>query len=183
MGVGKVSDKKDGFCFSHAVRETTGKGLGVFAGEPIKRGSIVWRHVPGQYVVYDEQTFKAAIEKMTHADVVYELTHVFGLEDFPGCVIRVFDAGVLFNHSSDPNLTTNNKPAIETSLDESSTHYIQDVTKALLDDRYAMVAIRDIEAGEEFTNDYNSPELCEPPFFNAIYEQYGIDDSYLDSRQ
>jgi hypothetical protein len=177
-----VSDKKDGFCFSFVVKETTDKGLGVFAGEAIKLGSVVWRHVPSQYIVYDEQTFKAAIAKMTHADVVYELTHIFGLQDFPGCLIRVFDAGVLFNDSSDPNLITNNKPAIETSLDETSTHYIQDVTKALLDVRYAMVATRDIEIGEEFTNDY-SAECCEPPFYDILYEQYGIDEGYLDGHQ
>ena len=173
-----MSDKKDGFCFSYVVKETPDKGLGVFAGETIKQGSIVWRHVPGQYIVYDEQTFKEVIAKMTHAEVVYELTHVFGLSDFPNIVIRVFDAGVLFNHSSDHNLITNNKPEIETSLDETSIHYIQEVTKALLDDRYAMIATRDIEIGEEFTNDY-SAEVDDPPFFDIIYDQYDIDDSYL----
>ncbi len=51
-----MSDKDDGFCFSYEVKESAGKGLGVFAMEPIKKGSIVWRHVPGQYVVYDEKT-------------------------------------------------------------------------------------------------------------------------------
>ena len=176
---GEVSDKKDGFCFSYMVKETRDKGLGVFSGEPIKRGSVVWRHDPDRYVVYDEQTFKEAIKKITRADVVYELTHVFGLQDFPGCLIRVFDAGVLFNHSSEPNLITNNNPAIETSLDETSTHYIQDVTKALLDVRYAMVATRDIEIGEEFTNDYYSAEVCEPPFYDVLYEQYGIHEGLL----
>ena len=174
-----MSDKKDGFCFPFVVKETTDKGLGVFAGEPIKRGSIVWRHVPDRYVVYDEQTFKAAIKKMTHADVVYELTHAFGLEDFPGSLIRVFDDGVLINHASDANLATNNTEAIETSLDETSTHYIQDVTKALLDVRYALVATRDIEIGEEFTNDY-SADVFDPPFYDILYEQYGIDESFLD---
>lgn len=176
-----MSDKNDGFCFSYVVKETRDKGLGVFAVEAIKRGSVVWRHVPDRYVVYDEQTFKEAIEKMTRAEVTYELTHVFGLQEFPGCLIRVFDAGVLFNHSSEPSLITNNKPAIETSLDETSPHYIQDVTKALLGVRYAMVATRDIEIGDEFTNDYVA-ECCEPPFYDVLYEQYGIEENYLDGR-
>ena len=175
-----MSDEKDGFCFSYVVKETAEKGLGVFAEESIKQGSIVWRHVPDQYVVYDEQTFKGVIAKMTHTEVVYELTHIFGLKDFPNCLIRVFDAGVLFNHSRDHNLITNNEPEIESSLDETSTHYIQEVTKALLDDRYAMIATRDIEIGEEFTNDY-SAEVDDPPFFDIIYEQYDIDDSYMDN--
>ena len=172
-GGSKVSDKKNGFCFPYAVKKTTDKGLGVFAVETIKQGSIVWRHVPGQYIVYEEQTFKAAIAKMVHAHVVYELTHVFGLEDMPGCLIRIFDDGVLINHSSDANLATNNAAAIETSLDVTSIHYIQNVTKALLDDRYALIATRDIEIGEEFSNDYVA-DTVDPPFYHILCKHYGV---------
>ena len=116
---------------------------------------------------------------MTRDEAVYELAHVFGLSDFPDCLIRVLDAGVLFNHESDRNLITNNRTALETSLDSTSPHYIRDVTKALLDVRYAMIATRDIEAGEEFTNNYEE-EVDDPPFFEVLYEQYGIKDTYLD---
>ena len=91
--------KKNGFHFPYMIEETTDKGLGVFAGKAIRQGSIVWRHVPGQYVVYDEQTFKALIAKMSRADVVYQLTHVFGLKDFHGVLIRILDGGALINHS------------------------------------------------------------------------------------
>lgn len=63
----------------------------MFAREPIKRGSVVWRHIPGVFVVYDEHSFKAKIENMPAADVVYELTHVHGLEVFPGCLILALD--------------------------------------------------------------------------------------------
>jgi len=174
-----VTDKKNGFCFSYVVKKTTDKGLGVFAGETIKRGSIVWRHVPGQYIVYGEQTFKAVIEKMARAEVVYELTHVFGLKDLPGCLIRIFDDGVLINHSSNANLATNRTAAIKTSLDVTSVHYVQNVTKALLDVRYALVATRDIEIGEEFTNDY-ADEVVDPPFYDVLCEQYGVSESYVD---
>ena len=59
LGEFDMSGKDDGFCFSYEVREVAGKGLGVFAKEYIKKGSVVWRHIPGQYVVYDENTFKA----------------------------------------------------------------------------------------------------------------------------
>ncbi len=176
-----VTDKKNGFCFPYVVKKTTDKGLGVFAGETIKQGSIVWRHVSGQYIVYDEQTFKAAIEKMAHAEVVYELTHVFGLKELPGCLIRIYDDGVLINHSSNANLATNNTAAIGTSLDMTSIHYIQNVTKALLDVRYALVATRDIEIGEEFTNDY-AAEVVDPPFYDILCEHYGVSEGYLDGR-
>jgi SET domain len=176
-----VTDKRNGFCFPYVVKETTDKGLGVFADKKIKQGSIVWRHVPGQYTVYNEQAFKAVIEKMSHAEVVYELTHIFGLKELPGCLIRIHDDGVLINHSSNANLATNRTAANKTSLDGTSVHYLQNVTKALLDVRYALVATRDIEVGEEFTNDY-AAETCDPPFYDILCEQYGVSESYVDDR-
>ncbi|MCP5075439.1 MAG: SET domain-containing protein [Rhodobacteraceae bacterium] len=174
-----MGKRKSGFCFSHMVKKTADKGLGVFAGETIKRGSIVWRHVPDQYTVYDKKSFKAAIENMARADVVYELTHVFGLEDMPGCLIRIFDEAVLINHSNNANLATNTTAKIKAPLDVMSAHYIRDVTKALLDVRYALVATRDIELGEEFTNDY-AAEVVDPPFYHELCAHYGVREEYLD---
>lgn len=179
QGGRKIIEKDDGFCFLYEVKEAPGKGLGVFSKQAIKKGSIVWRHVSGQYCVYNEQTFKALLANMTHEEASYELKHVFGLADFPDCLVRVFDAGVLFNHDSDRNLITNNQTALKSTLDSESAHYIQNVTDALLNERYAMIATRDIEVGEEFTNDYEE-EVDDPPFFDILYKQYGIEDPYLD---
>jgi SET domain-containing protein len=97
----------------------------------------------------------------------------------PDCLIRVHDEGVLMNHSSNANLATNNTTTISRSLDAESNSYIHNVTKARLDDRYAIVATRDIEMGEEFTIDYYAAEVEEPPFYEILYEQYGVDESYL----
>jgi hypothetical protein len=120
------------------------------------------------------------IEKMSRAEVVYELTHCFGLADFPGCMIQVLDDGALINHSSDANLVTNNSAPANASLNVNSRDYLDKVTKALLDDRYALVATRDIENGEEFTMDYCVD--VEPPYFDILYEQYGVCEDYLDDR-
>ena len=174
-----MDNKKNGFCFPYTVKKTPDKGLGVFAGEAIKRGSIVWRHIPGQYTLYDEQTFKSAIEQMKHADAVHELTHVFGLRELPGCLIRIHDDGALINHSGDANLATNNTTPNELSLDITSAHYLQEATEALLDDRFALVATRDIAIGEEYTNDY-AAEVADPPFYDVLYEQYRVSEDYLD---
>lgn len=174
-----MRNKRDGFQFAYSIKETPGKGWGVFAEEAIKEGSIVWRHAPDQYTVYDERAFKALISDMTHAETVYELTHSFGLKDFPDCVIRVFDAGVLFNHSSNHNLTTNNASENDAPLDETSPDYIECVKQALLRDRYAMIAICNIQVGDELTNNYLL-EVGDPPFFETIYDRYDIDDSYMD---
>ncbi len=176
-----MPDRENGFRFLYSVEKTEDKGLGVFAREDIKKGSIVWRHVPGLYVVYDEHSFKALIAKMSRSDVVYQLEHVFGLKDFPGCLIRVLDDGELMNHSSDTNLVTNNSAPASESFDVNSRRYLHKVTEALLADRYALIATRDIGKGEEFTNDYVADTL-EPPFFDVLVEQYGVDEDYLNDR-
>ncbi len=55
---------------------------------------------------------------------------------------------------------------------------IQDVAKALLGDRYALIALRDIAAGEELTNNYEI-EAADPPFYLMLCDQYGVDEDYL----
>jgi len=173
-----MPDRENGFRFLYSVEKTEDKGLGIFARESIKKGSVVWRHVPGLFVVYDEHSFRVKIEKMPPTDVVYELTHVFGLEDFPGCLIRVFDDGVLINHSRNPTLVTNNAAPVSTSIDVNSRRYLHKVTEALLDERYSLVATRDIESGEEFTNDYSAEDDC-PPYYDILYEQYEVYEDFL----
>jgi len=115
---------------------------------------------------------------MSHADVVYELTHVFGLKDFPGCLIRVLDDGALINHSSNANLATNTTVASHKALDVTSPGYLSEVTETLLGDRYALVSTREIEKGEEFTNDY-AADVLDPPYYDVLFEQYGVDENFL----
>jgi hypothetical protein len=176
-----MADKTNGFQVPYMIKRTDDKGLGVFAGKVIKQGSIVWRHVPGQYVVYDEQTFRKVIAKMSQAEVAYELTHVFGLNEFPNCLIRILDDGVLINHSSNSNLSTNRFVANYITPDVTSNLNLHNVTEALLDDRYALVATRDIERGEELTNNY-AAEVVDPPYYDVIYEQFGVAEDFLDDR-
>lgn len=173
-----MPDRETGFRFLYSVEKTDDKGFGVFAREAITKGSVVWRHVPGVFVVYDEPSFTAKIEEMSPAEVVYELTHVHAFEDFPGCLIRALDDGILINHSNAPNLATNNSAAARTSLDVSSRQYLRKVTDALFDDRYSLVAIRDIEKGEELTNDYTADDEC-PPYYDVLCEKYGVREDFL----
>lgn len=175
-----MPDGETGFRFRYSVEETEDKGLGVFAREYIKKGSVVWRHVPGVFVVYDEPAFRATIEDMPPADVIYELTHIHAFEDFPGCLIRALDDGILINHSSEPNLATSKSGPARVSLDVRSPRYLHEVAEALLDDRYSLVATRNIEVGEELANDYTADDDG-PPYFDVLYEQYGIQDDYLDN--
>lgn len=171
--------KKSGFCYRYEVQKTASKGLGVFAREDIKLGSVVWRHVPGLFNVHDEQSFNAMISGMSPAQVIYELEHCYGMADFPSCVIQVLDGGALLNHSSSANLATVNEDPATPPLQENADNYLREVTQALIE-RYVLVATREIYKGEELTTNYNL-ECHEPLYFETLYEQYEISDDYLDA--
>ena len=177
-----MSHGKTGFHIQYSVEETDGKGLGVFAREAVSEGSVVWRHVPGTFVVYDERTFEEKIGRMSPAEVIYELTHVHAFEEFPGCLIRALDDGILINHSNAPNLATNKNAPAKVALDLQSPEYLQKVTEALCDDRYSLVAVRDIASGEELANDYNADDEC-PPYYDALCSQYDVREDFLDDGQ
>lgn len=168
----------DGFLFNVAVCQTPDKGLGVFAQDAIARDSIVWRHTPGQFKVYDEPSFMALINPMSPDEVVYELTHVFGLADFPSCLIRIRDAGVLINHDYNANLATNFARPMQARPDTTRPGYLDAVALALLEDRFALRATRDIAPGEELTNNYDQ-DVFDPPFFLRLYAQYGVEEDYF----
>jgi SET domain-containing protein len=167
-----------GFCIPYIVRDTVDKGLGIFAIAPICKGKILWRHVRGQYAVYNERSLKAILGQLSHREVVYELKHMFGLPEFPYYVIRIFDDGVLINHSHQPNTAMNNAVGDNDIPYNTSPQDAQDVEDALLNDRFALVAIQDISVGDELTMDYN---LCieDPMFYDTLYEQYGVSEPYL----
>ena len=164
-----------GLCIPYTVHMTPDKGRGVFAAAAIRKGTIVWCHLAGQYVVHDEHTLRKLIAKSSHSDAVYELTHIFCVAEFPGYMVRVFNDGVLINHSEQPNLATNNRakgykiPKIDSP---------QDVAEALLDSRFSLIASKDINAGDELTLDYNSdPE--DPLYYETLCDEYRVSWEWL----
>ncbi len=171
--------ESSGFQFRYEVRQSPGKGLGVFSLETIPPGQIVWQFIPGLFEIYDESAFRSLIEPLTHDEAVYVFTHSFGFRDLPECVISVLDDGALINHDIKGNLATGFEIPMRMKLDSSSPGYLQDVRHALLEDRFALISSRNIAAGEEFTNNY-SEDICEPPFFMRLYEEYGIVEDYLE---
>ncbi len=170
----KTSDSL-GLCIPYSIRVTPDKGRGLFADSAIRKGTIVWRHVPGQFAVYDEQSFKALLSNMPYREAVYELTHMHSMAEFPGYMIKVFDDGELMNHSEQPTLLTNTgSEYYETSPATS----VQEVTTALMGGHFTFLAARDIEAGEELTYDYNTdPE--DPLYYSILCEQYGVSWEWL----
>lgn len=167
------ADDASGFCVPYSVRDTPDKGRGIFVEVPIRKGAILWRHVRGQYAVYDERLLRERVAKWSHREVVYELMHIFGLPEFPGFVIRVFDDGVLINHSREPTVALNNGGGKARIPYDISARDVRAVEDALLDDRFALIATRDLAVGEELTHDYTI-DVEDPPYYDALCEQYGV---------
>ena len=170
--------KNTGFCIPYTVKDTPEKGRGVFADTAVSEGTVLWRHERGLYAVYNELLLRELFANMTHSEVVYELTHMFGLPEFPGYVIRVFDDGVLINHSRQPTVAMNYVAADFQLPYDESTHKVHDVEEALLNDRFALIAACDIKGGEELTMDYNIGTE-EPSYYEALWERYGVEEPWL----
>jgi len=168
-----------GFCIPYTVRDTSDKGLGVFTDAPVRKGTIVYRNLRGQYKVYDESSLNEFLAKLSHSEVVYELTHMFGLAEFSGYIIRFIDDGVLVNHSNQPNIAMNDSSGENEIQYKTSPQGVSDVEDALFNDRFALVAIQDLKVGDELTMDYNS-FIEDPLYYDDLCEQFGVSESFLD---
>ena len=174
-----ASPDDGGFFVSYTVRETPDTGRGVFAAAPIAGGTVLWRHGLGHYAAYAERSFMEYIAKMSPSEVAYELEHVFGLPEFPDYLIRVFDDGVLMNHSSEPTVLMNSASGAREIPYNSSPESAREVEESLLSDRFALVAARDVAMGEELTHDYNVG-VEDPSYYDALCEQYNVSWSWLE---
>ena len=168
-----TSIANSGFCVPYTIRDTPDKGQGVFADAPIRKGTILWRYVLGQYAVYDERSLKEFLAKLSRSDVVHELEHMFGAPEFPGYIIRVFDDGVLINHSRQPTAAVNSGSGDNQIPYNTSPQDVQDVADALLNDRFALIATQDLKVGDEVTHDYNIG-VEDPVYYDALCEQYDV---------
>ncbi len=174
-----ASNDNTGFCVPYTIRVTPDKGRGVFADAPIRKGTILWRHVRGQYAVYDERSLKELLAKLSRSEVVYQLTHMFGIPEFPGYTIKVLDDGQLINHSRQPTTVMNNGSGDNEIPYNTSPQNVQDVEDALLNDRFSLIAIKDLEVGDELMHDYNVG-VVDPPFYDALCEQYNLSSPWME---
>jgi hypothetical protein len=173
-----TSDDKTGFCIPYTVRKTADKGRGVFANAPIRKGTLLWRHVRGLFAVYDEPALKKRLADLPHKEVIYELTHMYGLAEFSGCVIRIFDDGVLINHSRHPSVEINDVYAMHELELQQAPRKVKEVEQALLNDRFALIAARNLEAGDELTMDYNVG-IKDPPYYDDLCRQHKVTEPWL----
>lgn len=101
------------------------EGLGVFAGEPIRKGRCVWRFDP----TFDILVAKDDLAKAPPTTRAVFERYAFDVATYPGQMALDGDDGRFMNHSDAPNLDFS-VPGVAT-------------------------AMRDIEAGEELTCSYD----------------------------
>jgi SET domain-containing protein len=115
------------------VAESKIHGLGVFTKVPIKKGEIAWRFEPTFDRMFTRQQFAAL------PAVAQNFIHIRGfLDKEKNLYFLGGDFDLFTNHSDEPNLVVDPNYAGEFSAD--------------------LIAIRDIIAGEELTNNYS--EYC-----------------------
>ncbi len=159
-----------GMCIPYAVRSTPDKGLGVFADTTVRKSSTVWRHVPGQYEVLDEETLGRRLADVSQEDAVYLLTHIVSMGEFPGYMINVLDEGALINHSDQPNVKRiYSADGYEGPLANSAL----DVINGLSDSHFNLVAACDLAVGDELLMDYNA-EPDDPDYYEDACVRFGV---------
>ena len=167
--------KKSGMCIPCSVRQAGDKGLGVFAEAAVSKGTTVWRHVPGNFRVLDENALTGLLKQGTREEAVDLLIHIVSMEEFPGYMVQFFDEGALLNHSEQPNVTR--KQGNDEYLVPTVTS-VAEVTDALMDSRFDLVTLCDLAAGDELLMDYNA-EPDDPAYFEEACIEYGVDWDWL----
>ena len=140
-----------GMCVPYRIGPSAIAGEGIFATAPIKRGQLLWRYVVGVSVLeHNEASLRSRLAGMAAADVVDLLEHIYV---WNGLAIEILDDAKIWNHAAHPN--TGNHP------DEASGE----------GDGVSSYALRDIEVGEELTDDYAT--FGDVPWYETICTEHG----------
>lgn len=109
------------------------EGIGLFADQPIKRGTVIWRFDPA----IDQRFDEASIDRLSEA-AREQIKKYSYREKHSGLYVLCGDDARFFNHSTEPN-------CIDIYEDADHPDDAHDIT----------LALRDIGPGEELTCDYS----------------------------
>ena len=134
------------------VKKSPIAGLGLFAAEDISRGQIIWKYDPLTSFVLKQDQLNVLKNSFQHQDsLLHYLTYGYHVKIFNGLLVCL-DNGKFVNHSLTPN------SGLMSKSDESNWQY--------------SVAIRDIEKGEEITENYNTYDHCD--WLDDLCRAHGI---------
>lgn len=141
-----------GFCVKAQLRKTPDKGIGVFAAEFIPAGTITSK-VSKASRYFDESQARAYLASLPSVkEKRYWVAHVYQVKE--KIAEDPLDLNMI-NHSNAPTTRL-----FITDYNDGYSH-----------------ALRDIEEGDELTEDYRSyPEV---PFLDRLMEEYGVTEDFL----
>jgi SET domain-containing protein len=117
----------------HHLAPSSVHGIGLFTDQPIKKGEVIWKHIPDLDLELSDETFNKLPEQAK------EMFTFYGYHSKrSGNHILNFDNIRFTNHSKEGNVT----------VDPTSP-----------DQEMPVVALRDIQAGEEILQNYNEIEV------------------------
>ena len=119
------------------------EGVGVFASEPIEKGTLIWRYEPS----FDRLVPAAWLDEQSATMQDFLRKYAYPAHDQPDMLVIEIDNGRFMNHTTTPN--TDFKKVIEG------------------------YALRDIAAGEELLCNYSEfdPEFALLPSMVAAFSQ------------
>lgn len=142
-------------CVKTKIKESKIHGIGLFADEFIKKGTVIWRFTPGFDIKFTEEQI------LSFPDLVQiYLSKYTWKSKKSGLYCFCTDDGKFFNHSDEQNCFS---------------EYLDN------EDESQVFAIRDIEIDEELTDNYSSFEDDEENVLDYIHKKYNLVDE-LDPR-
>lgn len=137
------------------VKQSAIAGVGLFADQDIKRGDIVWQYTPETCATFTQEQFQVLVNSFHKTEkqlIHYYLTYTY-YQSFMNSLIFCLDNGRFVNHSEQPNLATPSYLPRELGWQYS-------------------VALRDIERGEELTENYNTYDQAD--WIDDLTKRYGV---------
>jgi Pyridoxal-dependent decarboxylase, C-terminal sheet domain len=138
----------DGFHVATAVQDVPGKGQGIVLLQPVKEGSVIYAFGPlgVTHICHTESSVLEHIAPMSETDAQFFLNHIFCWQ---GTMIELIGSCKFMNHCGNPTLKL--APGSDSSW----------------------VATRDLEVGEEITDNYAT--FDNPPWYVEICRARGVE--------
>ena len=131
---------------AYEVRDSSIAGKGLFATEPIAKGSLLWKYSDESVRTFTSaEELRAHFATLSRDEIVEFLEHAYCWE---GKVCEILDDGKYWNHSKSPN------------------------TGLLPEDENSSFALRDIAPGEELLDNYAEHDMIN--WYEAICVEYGV---------
>jgi uncharacterized protein len=137
------------------VKNSLIAGMGLFAGQDIKKGEVVWQYTPDTCNILTKDQFQTLLDSFHKTEkqlIEYFLTYTYYQDVLKG-LIFCLDNGRYVNHSDQPNLSGPSDMSSEVSWQYS-------------------IALRDIAKGEELFENYGTYDTCE--WLEEICKSYRV---------